>query len=52
MPKVAAYYSVSPEDPEVYHDKDRCPTGQQILPQNKRYGTDNRDHCKQCPDVD
>lgn len=50
--KVAPYYSISPEDPEVYHDKDRCPSGEQIKPENKRYGTDGRQHCKQCPDVD
>jgi hypothetical protein len=48
---VPAYYSISPEDPEVYHDKDRCPDGERIKPENKRYGTDGRRKCLECPKV-
>ena len=51
MPLVSAYYSISPEDREVYHDKSNCPDGERIKPDNKRYGTDGRDHCKECPKV-
>ena len=49
--KVSAYYSISPEDHEVYHDKSNCPDGEQIKPQNKRSGTAGRPYCKQCPKV-
>ncbi len=28
-----AYHSSNPSDPDVYHDDDDCPTGQQILKQ-------------------
>jgi hypothetical protein len=51
MPLVSPYYSISPEDREVYHDKSNCPDGERIKPENKRYGKDNRDHCKECPKV-
>lgn len=51
MPTTAAYYSISPEDRRVYHDKSNCPDGERIRPENKRYGTDGRDHCKECPKV-
>jgi hypothetical protein len=51
MAKVGDFYSISPEDPEVYHDQSRCPDGERILAQNKRYGTDNRRYCKECPKV-
>jgi hypothetical protein len=49
--KVAPYYSISPEDREVYHDKSNCPDGERIKPQNKRSGTGNRPYCKECPKV-
>ena len=45
------YYTVEPEIPAVYHDKENCPDGKQILEKNKRYGTDDRDLCKECPKV-
>jgi hypothetical protein len=49
--KVSAYYSISPEDRQVYHDQSKCPDGERILAQNKRSGTDNRPYCKECPKV-
>jgi hypothetical protein len=49
--KVAPYYSISPEDREVYHDKSNCPDGERIKPGNKRSGTGNRPYCKECPKV-
>ena len=35
----------------VYHDKSNCPDGERIKPENKRYGTDNRRYCEECPKV-
>ena len=37
-----------PSDPDVYHDYDDCPTGQQISSWNKRPGTGGYPRCKQC----
>jgi len=45
------YYTVEPERHPVYHDKFNCPDGKRILQSNKRYGTDNRPPCKECPKV-
>jgi hypothetical protein len=45
------YYTIERETPEVYHNKNNCPDGKQILEKNKRYGTDDRDLCKECPKV-
>ena len=52
MATVSPYYSISREDREVYHDKDRCPDGERIKPENKRSGTDGRPKCLECPKVD
>lgn len=38
MAKVPAYYSTDPTDPDVWHDHDNCPSGQQIPAKNKAYG--------------
>jgi len=43
-----AYYSISSEDPEVYHDNNDCPAGKQIKKENRRSGTNNRPLCKRC----
>lgn len=51
MPRGDPYYSISPEDREVYHDKSNCPDGERIKPENRRSGTGGRDHCKECPNV-
>jgi hypothetical protein len=45
------YYSVASTDPAVYHDKSNCPDGERIKQENKRWGTDNRRHCEECPKV-
>ena len=52
MAKVPAYHSISPEDPDVYHDHDNCRDGVQILAHNKRPGTDGRRRCQLCRDLD
>jgi len=46
--KVPAYYSVNPSDPDVYHDHNDCPTGQQIPAHNRRQGTNNYPRCAHC----
>lgn len=46
--KVPAYYSVNPSDPDVYHDHDDCPEGQQIPARNKRQGTNRHRRCLSC----
>lgn len=33
------YHSIDPSDPDVYHDYEDCPNGQQIPPKNRRDGT-------------
>jgi hypothetical protein len=48
--KVSAYHSSNQSDPDVYHDHDDCPTGQQIPSWNKRPGTAGYPRCKQCAD--
>lgn len=44
-----AYHSSNPSDPDVYHESDTCPTGQQIPAANRvsGEGAGNRP-CKQC----
>jgi hypothetical protein len=51
MAKVSAYHSTNPSDPDVYHDHDNCPTGQQIPSYNKAPGTNGYRKCKQCTDL-
>lgn len=44
-----AYHSSNPSDPDVYHESDSCPTGQQIPAKNRLEGkgVGNRP-CQQC----
>lgn len=51
MAKVAPYHSSNPSDPDVYHDHDNCPTGQQIPPANRVAGTGGYRRCRQCTDM-
>lgn len=46
--KVSQYYSSNPSDPDVHHDHNDCPSGQQIPPQNKRLGTNRYPRCGHC----
>ena len=46
--KVAAYHSSNPSDPDVYHDHDDCPSGQQIPSVNRRPGTGGYPRCQHC----
>lgn len=45
---VAPYHSTNPSDPDVYHDHDNCPSGQQIRWYNKKPGTGGYPKCKHC----
>ncbi|MGX5679973.1 hypothetical protein [Schumannella luteola] len=51
MAKVSAYYSTNPSDPDVYHDQDNCPSGQQIPSYNRASGTNGYPKCKHCADM-
>jgi len=46
------YYSADPTDPQVYHDYSDCPNGQQIKPQNKRWGDSGLPRCGGCARLD
>ena len=52
MAKAAPYHSSNPTDPDVYHDHDDCPSGQQIPSQNKLSGTGGNRKCKHCIEMD
>lgn len=46
------YHSINPTDPDVYHDYEDCPNGQQIPPQNRRDGTNGWPRCRSCENMD
>jgi len=46
--RVSPYYSILENDPDVHHVHSNCPSGQQILAQNKRQGTNNYRLCQTC----
>jgi hypothetical protein len=50
--KVEPYHSSNPSDPDVYHDYDDCPTGQQIPGSNRLTGNGGFRRCKQCTEKD
>lgn len=52
MSKVPAYHSSNPTDPDVYHDHDNCPSGQQIPSSNKLSGTGGYPRCQHCVRMD
>lgn len=49
--KVNPYHSSNPSDPDVYHDHNDCPTGQQIPDSNRRPGTGEQRKCEHCKDM-
>lgn len=51
MAKVAPYHSIHPSDPDVHHNHDNCPSGQQIPAANRRGGTGGYPLCKHCIDL-
>lgn len=52
MATVAAYHSSNPSDPDVYHNHNDCPSGQQIPAQNRVPVTGGNRQCKHCKDMD
>lgn len=52
MTKVGKYYSIASTDPDVHHNHDDCPSGQNILPKNKRSGTGGFPRCGKCVEMD
>lgn len=48
MAKVAPYYSNNPADPDVWHDHDDCPSGQQIPERNRRPGKGPNESYRRC----
>lgn len=50
--KVLPYHSRNPSDPDVHHDHNNCPTGQQIPPHNRASGTGGYRRCRQCEAID
>ena len=46
--KVNSYYSANPSDPDVHHNHNDCPSGQQIPISNKRSGTNGYPRCGHC----
>jgi hypothetical protein len=49
--RVPAYHSTNPSDPDVYHDHNDCPTGQQIPSYNRAPGSGGNRRCEQCTDM-
>lgn len=45
-----AYWSAADDDPPTYHTCKNCPSGQQILPRNRKTGTppSGRSKCVTC----
>ncbi len=52
MVKVPVYHSSNPSDPNVYHDHDDCPAGQQIPLRNWVPGDGGFRRCEQCEALD
>jgi hypothetical protein len=48
MTKVAAWHSKRPNDPNVYHNNDKCTEGNNIETYNRVPGSDGRPLCKHC----
>jgi hypothetical protein len=46
---MADYHTSEPEEPEVYHDNDDCPSGKQIKSEHRVTGRGTgRSHCQRC----
>lgn len=46
------YHSIDESDPDVYHDYEDCPNGQQIPPENRRVGKNGWPRCGSCERMD
>jgi hypothetical protein len=52
MAKVSPYHSSDPTQPDVYHNHDNCPSGQQIPARNRLSGKGGHAQCKHCKKLD
>jgi hypothetical protein len=52
MARVKPYHTTTFEVHKVYHDRDDCPVGSQIKRENRIDGTDDRDRCSKCKELD
>jgi hypothetical protein len=50
--KTFPYHSTNPTDPDVYHNHNDCPTGEQIPVDDRANGTNGYRQCEQCEDKD
>jgi hypothetical protein len=50
--KTYPYYSTNPKDPEVFHNHNDCPTGEEIPASDRANGTNEYPHCEECEDLD
>lgn len=46
--KTYPYHSTNPDDPEVYHDHNNCPEGEQIAANQRANGTNGYPRCEFC----
>lgn len=52
MTRTTPCHSIEQSDPDVHHDHGDCPNGHQILPVNRRTGTNNWPRCGSCERMD
>ena len=45
------YHSTTPKDPEVYHNHNDCPKGEQISAGERANGTNGYPHCEDCENM-
>jgi hypothetical protein len=48
MAKIPAFHSKRPNDPNVYHDNNKCTEGNNIESYNRVPGTGGRRQCDHC----
>lgn len=46
--RVPTYHSINQSDPDVHHNHNDCPSGQQIPAYNRRLGTNGWPLCRHC----
>jgi hypothetical protein len=46
--RVPTYHSINQSDPDVHHNQNDCPSGQQIPAYNRRPGTNGWPLCRHC----
>lgn len=49
--KTHPYHTTTSEHSDVYHDREDCPYGQQIMHKHRQPGTEKRRRCSKCKDL-